>query len=524
MPLSNLGRPRHATKYIASFLISCGFLTLIACGTPDQLTAPPFGSRQALAIAPSSPRARLADQYIVTLAAVEVDVKGAAKELITGAGGEVLRTYSSALRGFSARIPATALEKLKQSPRILAIEPDQLIETQETSTSTAVSWELESPVPSWGLDRIDQAKNRLDSKYSYVSAAGAGVNVYIVDTGIRLTHTDFGGRAFEAFTTVNDSLGAGDCRGHGTHVAGTVGGAVYGVAKKVRLFSVRVLPCDGSAPMSDLIAALDWIAQNRELPAVVNISLGGEQSNAANEAVAGVVASGAVVVVAAGNDLGDACEHSPASAASALTVGASNVGDMRSGWSNFGPCVDLFAPGSSISSDYFGTDTSMVILSGTSMATPHVSGAAALYLSIYPTASPVQVASAILGTATRDILTNLDAESPNLLLYTGDFSAWAPTPDSSTTPAPTPIDNPPTATFFASCWKLSCVFTASASTDDVGITTYAWNFGDGTTSASISSAATHSYRAGGTYTVTLTVTDTKGHVAKTSKLVRAKRR
>jgi subtilisin family serine protease len=267
--------------------------------------------------------------------------------------------------------------------------------------------------------------------------------------------------------------------------------------------------------MSDLIAALDWIVQNRQLPAVVNISLSGEQSDAANQAVAGVVASGAVVVAAAGNDFGDACAHSPGSAPDALTVGATNVGDMQASYSNSGTCVDLFAPGSMIKSDYFVNDTSTIIMSGTSMATPHVSGAAALYLSLNPNATPVQVASGILGTATRGVLTYLGVGSPNLLLYTG---ALAPVSTPITAPAPA------TASFTATCVKASCAFDASGSTDSVGIASYAWDFGDGTPPASSTSAtASHAYAAASSYTVVLTITDTAGHVAKTSKQVRTKR-
>jgi subtilisin family serine protease len=504
-----------------SVLVVLPVLALAACSdlaTPDRFPTRPARASSSDALGPDSlvPREHrpIPGQYIVVFNSSVQDAPRLAEALVAGGGGELQHTYTDALRGFSAKLPDAAVDALSHNPNVESIEADALVEVEGE----------ESPVPSWGLDRVDQAKNRLDSKYDYVSAAGTGVNVYIVDTGIRTTHSDFGGRAFEAFTTVNDGLGATDCIGHGTHVAGTVGGAAYGVAKNVRLFSVRVIPCGGSAPMSDLIAALDWIAQNRELPAVVNISLSGEYSDAANQAVAGVIATGAVVAAAAGNDFGDACLHSPGSASEALTVGASNSADMQAGYSNFGPCVDLLAPGALIKSDYFGTDTSTTVMSGTSMATPHVSGAAALYLSLNPKATPVQVASAILRTATSGVLTNLGAGSPNLLLYTGALSSWAPVPDPTPTPTPTPSDNPPTASFTASCSKAGCVFDASASTDDFGIASYAWNFGDGTPSTSSASAtATHTYAAGGVYTVVLTVTDTAGHSARTSKLVRAKR-
>jgi subtilisin family serine protease len=441
-------------------------------------------------------------QYIVVFNSDVHDAAGLAKALVQAHRGQLRHTYGDAVHGFAASLPDAAVSALEQNPSVARIEPDALVDIEG----------YQSPVPSWGLDRIDQTKARLDSKYAYVSAAGAGVNVYIVDTGIRTTHADFGGRAVEAFTTVHDSLGATDCIGHGTHVAGTVGGTAYGVAKNVRLFSVRVLPCSGSAPMSDLIAGLDWIAQNRQLPAVVNISLSGEHSEAANQAVAGLVASGAVVVAAAGNDFADACAYSPGSASDALTVGASNVADMQAGYSNFGPCVDLLAPGTNITSAYFRNDTSTFMMSGTSMSTPHVSGAAALYLSLNPSATPIQVGAAILRSATSGSLTNLGVGSPNLLLYTGALA--------SLTPAPTP----PAASFSASCSKANCTFDGSASMDDVRIASYTWDFGDGTPVTSRTSATiSHAYAAASSYTVVLTITDTAGRVAKTSKVVRTKR-
>lgn len=491
-------------------------LNIVACrdlATPDRALAPGARRSSVDSLGPDSVVGKgsrvIPGQYIVVFNSDVDDVPGLAKGLVKVHGGSLGRTYTGALHGFVASLPDSAVAALKHNPHVAGIEPDALVDIQDQ----------ESPVPSWGLDRIDQLKNRLDAKYEYVSTAGAGVNVYIVDTGIRTTHADFGGRAFEAFTTVDDSLGATDCVGHGTHVAGIVGGTAYGVAKSVRLFSVRVLPCSASAPMSDLIAGLDWIAQNRQLPAVVNMSLSGEYSDAANQAVAGLVASGAVVVAAAGNDFGDACVHSPGSAPDALTVGASNSSDMQTGYSNFGPCVDLLAPGQLIKSDYFRTDTSTSVLSGTSMATPHVAGAAALYLSMQPAATPNQVASAILRNAQSGVLTNLGVGSPNLLLYTGTLSSWAPV----TSPTPT-TSNPPTASFTASCSKSSCAFDGSGSTDDIRIASYAWDFGDGTPLVSSSSAATtHAYVASGAYTVVLRVTDSAGRLAKTSKTVRPKR-
>jgi subtilisin family serine protease len=268
--------------------------------------------------------------------------------------------------------------------------------------------------PPWGLDRIDQRNRPLSGTYTY-NFTGSGVRVYVIDTGIRTTHTQFGGRASNVF----DALGGtgADCNGHGTHVSGTVGGSTYGVAKSALLRGVRVLDCNGSGSTSGVISGVDWVTANHISPAVANMSLGGGVSSALDTAVNNLSNSGVPIAVAAGNSNANACNSSPARAANAITVGSTTSTDARSSFSNFGTCVDLFAPGSGILSAWFSSNTATATLSGTSMASPHVAGVAALYKQANPSASSTTVRNAIVNSATTNVITNVGTGSPNRLLY-----------------------------------------------------------------------------------------------------------
>ena len=268
--------------------------------------------------------------------------------------------------------------------------------------------------PPWGLDRIDQRARPLNASYTF-NFTGAGVRVYVIDTGIRATHSQFGGRASNVF----DAFGGNgaDCNGHGTHVAGTIGGSTFGVAKSSLPRGVRVLNCSGSGSNSGVIAGVDWVRTNHVAPAVANMSLGGGASSALDTAVNNLSNAGVAIAVAAGNSNANACNSSPARAANAITVGSTTTTDARSSFSNFGTCLDLFAPGSGILSSWFSSDTATATLSGTSMASPHVAGVAALYKQANPSASATTIRNAIVNGATTNVVTNAGTGSPNRLLY-----------------------------------------------------------------------------------------------------------
>jgi aqualysin 1 len=296
-------------------------------------------------------------------------------------------------------------QRLSADPRVSFVEEDSLVEATITQNNAP-----------WGLDRIGQRDLPLNGIYSYTTT-GAGVNVYIIDTGIRRTHTQFGGRAFVGFDSVGDGQNTNDCNGHGTHVSGTVGGSTYGVAKGVRLFAVRVLNCSGSGSNSGVIAGVDWVTANHVSPAVANMSLGGGISTALDTAVNNSINSGVTYAVAAGNNNTNASNSSPARVAAAITVGSSTQTDARSSFSNFGSVVDIFAPGSSIISAYRTSDTATATLSGTSMATPHVAGVAARFLQSNPSASPATVRNEIVAQATLNHLSGIPTGTANRLLF-----------------------------------------------------------------------------------------------------------
>lgn len=337
-------------------------------------------------------------------------------DLATRAFGSIERTYASALSGFVLKTKSrSAVEFLAKDERVAFIEADQMVSIGATQNNAT-----------WGLDRIDQANLPLNSTYIY-DQNGTGVNAYVVDTGVRSTHTQFGGRASSGFTAINDGNGTTDCNGHGTHVAGTVGSSTYGVAKNVNIVAVRVLGCTGSGSNSGVLAGIDWVKDNHVKPAVANMSLGGGTSTALDNAVNATVAAGVIMVVAAGNDNSNACNYSPARAANAITVGSTTSSDSRSSFSNYGNCLDIYAPGSSITSTWSTSNSATNTISGTSMAAPHVAGVAALYLDDNPNASPSQVQSAIESVAIANKVSDAKTGSPNLLLN-NDFGGGTPPP------------------------------------------------------------------------------------------------
>ncbi|WP_084779780.1 S8 family peptidase [Planobispora rosea] len=376
----------------------------------------------------------ISGQYIVVLkngtaTATTTAVREQAGTLTTRRGGKVSRTFAGGLKGFTVRASETQARLLAGDPSVAYVEQDAVIHATDVQTD-----------PTWGLDRLDQRAGTLDRSYTYPSTA-AGVDVYVIDTGIRPGHTDFGGRVTGGVDTVGDGRGTGDCNGHGTHVAATIAGQTWGVAKGADLHPVRVLGCDGSGSLSGVIAGVDWVTQNATGPSVANMSLGGGTSTALDDAVRRSVAAGVTYVVAAGNSARDACTTSPARVPEALTVGATANGDSRASFSNYGRCLDLFAPGVNITSAWSIGDTATKTISGTSMAAPHVAGAAALHLAATPDATPAQVAQALTGAATPAVVRNAGTGSPDLLAYTGTEAVPEPPAAEPEPPADTHFVN-----------------------------------------------------------------------------------
>lgn len=349
------------------------------------------------------------NRYMVVFndGATDASIDAALTEVTRGHSAVAHYRYEKAVKGFAATLSASALKALRSNPDVAYIEEDQEITIETTQSS-----------PAWGLDRIDQRSLPLSQTYTYTST-GKGVTAYVIDTGILVSHTDFGGRAKVGADKVGDGRNGIDCNGHGTHVAGTIGGTKYGVAKSVTLVAVRVLNCSGSGTTSGVVAGVDWVTTNHASgqPAVANMSLGGGVSTTLDNAVSRSITDGVTYAIAGGNSGANACNSSPARVAAAITVGATSSTDTRASWSNYGSCLDLFAPGVSITSDWYSSTTATNTISGTSMATPHVAGVAALYLQTHASASPSTVRNALVNNATSGVVKSAGTGSPNRLLF-----------------------------------------------------------------------------------------------------------
>ncbi|MFJ4963423.1 Extracellular serine proteinase precursor [Streptomyces sp. ADI96-02] len=372
---------------------------------PAQAASGEGGEGGSVATNSSTP---IPGSYIVTLerGAGFKASSATGEDLIEKYGGTVERTFDTALNGYSANLSAAEAERVAADPAVAAVEQDQRVSLSNVT----------QPDAPWGLDRIDQTALPLDTTYTYPAGAGSGVTVYVIDTGVRTTHQEISGRAAHGFDAIDGDAIADDGNGHGTHVATTIAGSTYGVAKKANVVSVRVLDNQGGGTISGVIAGVDWTTKNRSGPSVANLSLGGSASNALDTAVRNSIGNGVTYAVAAGNNSDDAYYYSPARVQEAITVGATTNTDAKADWSNYGPEVDLFAPGASITAGWNTSDTATAIASGTSMAAPHVAGAAAVHLSNKPTATPAQIADALTYGATPGVVTNPGPGSPDRLL------------------------------------------------------------------------------------------------------------
>ncbi|MBO7935492.1 MULTISPECIES: S8 family peptidase [Streptomyces] len=383
--------------------------TVAAAALVGGLTALPAQAAPAegRVLAANSPTA-VQDSYIVTLKS-QAGFKASSatgKDLIKEYGGTVKKTFGAALNGYTATLSAAEARRLAADPAVAAVEQNQTVRVTDTTQSNAP----------WGLDRIDQTSLPLSGTYTYPDSAGSGVTAYVIDTGVRITHSQISGRASYGYDAVDGDTTASDGNGHGTHVATTIAGSTYGVAKKAKIVAVRVLDNNGSGTTAGVIAGIDWVTRNHSGPSVANLSLGGGASSTLDTAVRNSIASGVTYAVAAGNSSANASSYSPARVTEAITVGATTSTDARASYSNYGSVLDIFAPGSSITAGWYTSDTATNTISGTSMATPHVAGAAAVYLAGHTSATPAQVATALTSGATTGKVTSPGTGSPNRLL------------------------------------------------------------------------------------------------------------
>ncbi|WP_406295034.1 S8 family peptidase [Streptomyces sp. NBC_00624] len=389
--------PRTKLTAAITAVAAVAGVTLLGTSYAGAASAPAMGT-----VYGADAATAVSGSYIVML-----DQKADKAKLAKEYGGKLKRTYNSAINGFSANgLSQTEAKQLAADPAVSKVVQNKKFHIDATQ---------ENP-PSWGLDRIDQTETAGDHAYTYPDSAGDGVTAYVIDTGVRVTHKEFEGRASSGFDAVDNDDSADDGNGHGTHVAGTIAGATFGVAKKAKIVAVRVLDDSGSGTTEQVVAGIDWVTAHHEGPSVANMSLGGGADPALDAAVQKAIASGVTFAVAAGNESADAGEGSPARVPEAITVASSTENDEQSSFSNYGPVVDIYAPGSDITSSWNDSDDATNTISGTSMATPHVVGAAAVYLAGHPDATPAEVATALTDGATPDAISNATEGTPNKLL------------------------------------------------------------------------------------------------------------
>ena len=406
-------RTLHVRRGLAT--TAAAVLTALALGSaPPAAAVPPEG-----VIRNAGAPGTVAGSYLVLLGPAPAAYGQGRKEALAERfGGKIRRTYEAALNGFSVELSERQARRLAADPAVAEVVQNRRVSLDSTQAEPQ----------SWGLDRIDQRRLRMDGSYTYPDTAGQGVTAYVIDTGVLISHQEFGGRASYGFDAVDNDGIADDEHGHGTHVAATIAGSSFGVAEQTKIVAVRVLDWAGEGTTEQVVAGIDWVTGNAVQPAVVNMSLGGDPDDVLDTAVRNSIASGLTYAVAAGNQAVDASRHSPARVSTALTVGAVDDNDARASYSNHGTLVDLFAPGTGITSAGYYFDDDVQTLSGTSMATPHVSGAAALYLSGHRTATPAQVAAALVANATTGSLRDPGPGSPDRLLYVGSTPMRTPGP------------------------------------------------------------------------------------------------
>ncbi|PLW71754.1 S8 family serine peptidase [Streptomyces sp. SCUT-3] len=403
---------RSSQRRLAGVMAATGVVLALGAGTALPAFAAPAEGK----IENAGAAEAIKNSYIVVLEEEAPDAgSSAGKSLAKRFGADVEHTYKEALNGYAVTMTEAEAKKFAADPAVKSVVQNEVVHAVGTQTGAT-----------WGLDRLDQAALPLNGSYTYPDSAGQGVTAYVIDTGVRISHSDFGGRAFNGYDAVDNDNVAQDGNGHGTHVAGTIAGNAYGVAKKAKIVGVRVLDNNGSGTTAGVIKGIDWVTANAQKPAVANMSLGGGASTALDDAVRNSIASGVTYAVAAGNDNANASNYSPARVAEAITVGSTTSSDARSSFSNYGSILDIFAPGSSITSTWNTSDTATNTISGTSMATPHVAGAAALYLADNTSATPAQVSTALVNNAVSNVVTSPGTGSPNKLLNVGSGGTTPP--------------------------------------------------------------------------------------------------